>query len=64
MRHVATGTEARFELVLEDKANSLPNCVVTRSIALQGSPTASLRVLYFSKPGAARDLSFVKILRN
>lgn len=64
MRRVATGTAARFELVLGDKANSLPNCVVIRSNALQGSPTASWRVLYFSKPGAAGGLSFVKTLRN
>ena len=64
MCRVATGIEARFELVLGDRANSLPNCVVIRSNALQGSPTASLRVLYFSKAGAARDLSFVKTLRN
>jgi hypothetical protein len=64
MRLVATGIAARFESVLGDKANSLPNCVVIRSNALQGSPTAPWRVPYFSKSGAAEDLSFVKTLRN
>ena len=63
MRCVATGTEARLGSP-DVKANSLPNCVVIRSIALQGSPTAPQRVPYFSKLGAARVLSFVKILRN
>lgn len=64
MRRVVTGIEARFELVLEVRANSLPNCVVIRSIALQGSPTVLLRVLYFRKQGATGDLAFVKILLN